>query len=298
MRGGTNVDSITHLLLGHVMGALTKGHTPAAQTGAYWGALVGNSLPDIDVPIGFLLGRGWGLHRTFTHTAPGIIGLSMVTAAIITWLIPGSSIGLTLVWLLAGSVVHIFLDCLNLFGTRPFSPWSDRVIAVGVLFILDPVIVIGLSAATLIHALGWLKVPGLWTIYLLMWLYIGARWFIKLRIERRLHIPGTIQSVVAPWFATWRYFRQSESIVEYGRVRSFGAMLESIETVVPAQGLAVDVSRTVPAVAGFLRRARFPFAEVRQHENHVHVLWQDLFMRMRGGRSGVEVVLDQNLQLL
>ncbi len=289
------MDSLTHLAMGHAMGVFASGSTPAVQAGAYWGALVGNSLPDIDVPLGYLLGKGWGLHRKFTHTAPGIVVLSLAATGIITVAIPGSSPLQTLVWTLAGCVVHVLLDCHNLFGVRPLWPLSERRVGFGVLFILDPIILATLGLGGAAHLAGWVPAAVLRGLYVGVWGYISLRWWQFMTLKRRLKGPGTAQVSLIPWLLSWRYVRQTEAGLEYGKVEPLTGRALPVETIQPARGPEVEASRRDPRVEAFLRHARYPFAQVERVGERYRVVWHDLYLRIRGVSSGIEIVLNQNL---
>lgn len=287
------MDSLTHLVLGHAMGALAKGATPAIRSAAYWGAFVGNSLPDIDVPVGYLFGRGWGFHRKFTHTIPGMLGLSLAAAAIITLSIPGSSFGLTLAWTLAGTLLHVLLDCHNLFGVRPLWPFSNKHLGWGVLFILDPLILISFGLGDVAHLVGWIQRPVLLALFGANAIYIAARWWAWLHLSRRLIEPGVSHVTLAPHFLLWRYLREKGANLEYGEVRLMTGRLTTLESVQPARGPIVDASALDPEVKAFLGRARYPFAQVEAIGQRYRVIWQDLFTRLRGQRGGLEVWVDR-----
>lgn len=292
------MDSLTHIVLGHAMGIFAQSATPAAQTAAYWGAFVGNSLPDIDVPVGTLLGRGWALHRKFTHTIPGMLLLPALATGVITLVVPGSSPWLTYAWTLAGVMLHVFLDCLNSFGTRPLKPFSNRFFGYGVLFIMDPVILVVLGVGDLVHLAGWLPRVGLQVLTVAMAVYVAARWVALARLSRSLAhstAPAEARLVVTAFLAGWRFFRERQGLLEYGSVDFLGLHPRTIETVVPATGPAVEASRQVPAIARFLERARFPFARVEERDGLYRVEWQDLFLRMRGKPPTIEVFLDADL---
>ena len=273
--------------MGHAMGMFAKGPTAATATAAYWGAFVGNSLPDIDVTVGHLLGMGWSLHRKFTHTIPGVLLLSALAAGVITWAIPGSDPLLTFGWTLLGAVVHVFMDCLNLFGTRPLWPFSNRVFGLGVVFLLDPVILATLGLGSVAQLAGWMPAGMLRWLYMAIWVYLALRWLVLSRLRARL--PG---GTFSPWFLGWRFFRQAEGRLELGKAGPLGRRLIVLETVESARGPAVDASRQIPAVAAFLQRARFPVARLEQKAGRYRVTWEDVFMRLRGRRQGLEVWLD------
>lgn len=288
------MDSLTHLAMGHAMGLFAAGATPAARTAAYWGAFVGNSLPDIDVPVGHLLGKGWSLHRKFTHTIPGMLVLPALAAGLITLLVPGSSPLLTYAWTFAGVIVHVFVDCLNTFGTRPFQPFSDRFFGYGVLFIMDPVILGVLGLGDLAQLAGWISPAVMKTLYIAMWVYVVARWLMLPRLQVRVREPGVSRYTVTAWLTGWRFLREREGRLELGRVSALGRRTVVLEAVEPARGPAVEASRQVPAVASFLQRARYPFARIDQQGDLYRVEWDDLAGRMRGRpQNALTVLLDQ-----
>lgn len=291
------MDSLTHVVLGHAMGIFAQSASPAVQTAAYWGAFVGNSLPDIDVPVGTLLGRGWSFHRKFTHTIPGMLLLPALATGVITWAVPGSSPWVTYAWTLAGVLLHVFLDCLNSFGTRPLKPFSSRFFGYGVLFILDPVILAVLGLGDLAHLAGWLPRAGLQTLTVAMGIYVAARWFTLARLRGSLARAQT-RLVVTAFLAGWRFFREHEGRLEYGSADFLGLSPRVVESIEPATGPAVEASRQVPAIARFLERARFPFARLEERDGLYRVEWQDLFLRMRGKPPTLEVCFDQHLNLI
>ncbi|HYF81009.1 MAG TPA: metal-dependent hydrolase [Symbiobacteriaceae bacterium] len=294
------MDSLTHVVLGHAMGIFAQSANPAVQTAAYWGAFVGNSLPDIDVPVGTLLGRGWAFHRKFTHTIPGMLLLPALATGVITWAVPGSSPWFTYAWTLAGVMLHVFLDCLNSFGTRPFKPFSNRFFGYGVLFILDPVILAVLGLGDLAHLAGWLPRAGLQGLTIAMAVYVAARWAALARLRGKLNHgePRQTRLMVTAFLAGWRFFRERQGRLEYGSADFLGLNARVIETIEPAAGPAVEASRQVPQIARFLERARFPFARLEERDGQYRVEWEDLFQRMRGKPPTLAVCLDQNFNLI
>lgn len=294
------MDSLTHLAMGHAMGVFAAGATPAATKAAYWGALIGNSLPDIDVWVGHLIGKGWSLHRKFTHTVGGMLLLSALCAGTLTLTIPGSSPFLTLGWTLAGVVVHVFTDCLNTFGTRPFMPFSGRVLGFGVLFLLDPFILGTLGLGSMADLAGWVPAAVLKWLYLLTWVYIALRWLWMGRVKARVSgAPGVRNAMVTAWLLGWRFLRECEGRLELGGLDMLGRRETILQAVEPAGGPAVEASRRAPAVAAFLQRARYPYARLEQKEGYWHVAWDDLANRLRrGAPQPLLVILDDGLQVV
>lgn len=277
------MDSLTHLVMGHTLGLAAAGAAAPAGTGAaaaaYWGALVGNSLPDVDVPAGYLMGRGWAFHRKYTHTVPGVLLLSAAAAGAIALLVPGALFGGALAWALAGCGVHVLLDCHNRWGTRALWPFTDRRLGWGVLFILDPFILavhmgaaVGGTAAW--GALAWAVTAA----------YIGLRWLVRLHAARRL---GGAQ--VMPYLAGWRYILETPEQVEFGRVGALRGRPYPEARLRKDRHPAVAASRAAPEVAAFLARAGYPVAQAEPAPGGWRVLWTDLYGRWRVPGARLEV---------
>lgn len=273
------MDSMTHLLVGHAMGAVAASTATPYGAALYWAALIGNSLPDIDVPISLILRRDVKLHRTVTHTIPGAIALAAITAIGINWVIPGAPFGLIFGWAMLGLAAHIGMDCLNLFGARPFWPLNGRSVEMGVLHILDPVLVVLLGLPALGAALGMASPSLLALSFFLMWPYIAYRIFTARKLERLLRAEGPSRVRIIPGFASWRYLFETDSGIEFGYWLKGKRQIK--ETYTKLQSPLIRASLANPQVAAFLASAEYPYARV-QGENETHeVVWADALRQMR-----------------
>ena len=149
------MEPITHALSGAVIGYALPGKRrwwlPA------WAALVAAS-PDMDVfftrtPLQYI-----EYHRGITHSFVGGLGLALLLA-LIPWLMnrwrvpkvpddsPPFGWPLPLAWLTAYLLIlhHIFLDCMNSYGTQVFLPFSDYRVRLNALFIVDPLLLLPLA---------------------------------------------------------------------------------------------------------------------------------------------------------
>lgn len=269
------MDSLTHLMVGHAMGALATTVLPAAGPPVYWAALVGNSLPDLDVPVSLLLRRGVKLHRTFTHTLPGAALLSAVSALVLGRIFPEADLALLFAWTLLGCLVHLALDCLNLFGVRPFWPIVDRPVELGVLHITDPLLLFLLSAPSMGACLSWFS-PGMASLgFLAIWPYVGYRLRVARRLLRRLRAEGSLRARVVPWFSGWRYIFETDRAVEFG-LWSRGRRVP-LHTFPKHRDPRIDATRSDPRVARFLQSAEYPVALLQGDA----VVWIDALRRLR-----------------
>lgn len=207
------MDTLTHLILGHTMGGAAAG--AGAGAAAYWGALVGNSLPDIDVPIGYALRRGWAFHRKHTHTLPGILVLSALATGAISLAFPGAPALVTFGWTLLGAAVHVAFDCLNVWGARILWPYSDRRFGFAILFIIDPYILAmhGLAALAAPRGAPWAMASA----WIATVVYIALR--LALWMAARRALPSGARQTLVPLFGRlnrWRYVVETEDAIEKG----------------------------------------------------------------------------------
>jgi len=132
------VDNITHSLFGWTLARAGLGRRAPYATATL---ILASNAPDIDIVAGLRSGVDYlAVHRGPTHGPLGVIGLGVVTAAIISaWArlrSRGGRVGIddrttghfTRWWVLAmiGIVCHVLMDLPTSYGTRLLSPfvWS------------------------------------------------------------------------------------------------------------------------------------------------------------------------------
>lgn len=279
------MDSLTHILMGHAMGSLASSVSPTAGAAVYWAALIGNSLPDIDVPVSILLRRGIQLHRTYTHTIPGVAILSLVTALVLERYFPGTNLLQLFGWTMLGSLVHVAVDCLNLFGAKPFWPLNGQAVELGVLHILDPWLILLLGAPVLGSYLHWSS-PALTAFaFIAIWPYIVYRLATARKLLHQLKADGSVRARVVPWYAGWRYIYETDQAVEFGRLR--GGRRVALETFVKQEDPRIEASLNDPRVHHFLRSAEYPIAMVQDDA----VVWIDCVRRLRADFQPLRIPL-------
>lgn len=273
------MDSLTHLLVGHAMGAAASSVAHPYGSAVYWAVLVGNSLPDIDVPVSILLGRGIKLHRTITHTIPGTVILSGLAALVMSIFLPEAPFGILFGWTLLGCLAHMALDCLNLFGARPFWPLSARAIEVGVLHILDPFLLGLLGTASLAVAFHLAPQHVLSWAFVLMWPYVAYRISTARRLYWKLRAAGSHRARIIPWFTSWRYVFETQGAIEFGHwIRG---KRQAVRTYFKQEHPMIQASLADPKVAAFLASAEYPYALVEEDADGPSVIWGDALRQMR-----------------
>jgi inner membrane protein len=280
------VDTLTHLLVGHAMGAAASAAAGPVGVAVYWGAVIGNSLPDIDVPISLLIRHDVKMHRTFTHTLPGALLLSVIGAAVVHLLAPDASFGVAYSWTLLGCLVHMALDCLNLWGARALWPLTGHSLNVGVLHIIDPAMILLLGLPTITTALNLTSHRTLSVAFLLIWPYIGWRIWSAHRLYHRFRAGGLQRVRIIPWYTAWRYVQETDDQIEYGQV--IGGHRHLLERFAKDDSPLVRATLTNPIVAAFLDSAEYPYAEVTANE----VIWGDAVRRLRADFRPVHIPID------
>ena len=148
------MDNLTHSLFG-----LTLARTPLgrASRGATAALVIASNVPDIDI-VATARGSASYLrwHRGPTHGLLGVLGLGILTAAIV-WLAarfregkrddPPLSFPMLVVVSMIGIVLHILMDLPTSYGTRILSPFDWHWFAVDWLPIIDIYLLVVLIAA-------------------------------------------------------------------------------------------------------------------------------------------------------
>lgn len=284
------MDSLTHLLVGHAMGAAASGMASPHGAAAYWAVLIGNSLPDIDVPVSLILRRNITLHRTVTHTLPGAAALSALVAAGLCLLIPGTPFALAFLWTLLGSLAHMGMDCLNLFGARALWPLSQRSLEYGILHILDPVLLVGLGAATIAVKVGLASTALLTLAFFSIWPYVLYRAATARRLYQRLKALGSRRARIIPWFTSWKYVFETAHGIEFGHWR--GHRRHVVRTYPKSDSPLIRASLKHPQVAAFLAAADYPYALVEEDDQGPAVVWGDALRQMRADFQPLRVRVD------
>jgi inner membrane protein len=171
------MDNLTHSVVGLGIGALIdRGLAPEANSLAARtrqrmlltiGCLASN-FPDLDLVLTPLLGKPLGYllhHRGHTHTLLAAAGEAALLLALVWLLWPAARHVLrasaaartgAVAAAVAGLLLHLGMDSLNVYGTHPFWPFDDRWIYGDLVFIVEPVfwIAFGVPLAALVPNKG------------------------------------------------------------------------------------------------------------------------------------------------
>lgn len=149
------MDSLTQITLGAAVGEAVAGREGRAKA-PLWGAFLG-TLPDLDVLANPFLTEAQALlfHRGPSHS----LLFAFVLAPLVGWGLSrlhedGPSWRRWAVMVGAVLLTHIGLDCLTVYGTQIFWPFSRTPVLFGTVFIIDPLYTVPLAAG-LLTALWW-----------------------------------------------------------------------------------------------------------------------------------------------
>jgi inner membrane protein len=149
------LEPITHFLTGACLGRTGLNRTTALAT---FTTTLAAEAPDLDV-----LGNfkdpvfGFAHHRGFTHSFVGLFFVCSLVLGLVylRWRLPGRKLnnrelpprwGLLFIYAYVAGLTHILLDFTNNYGVRPFWPFSERWYSWDIVFIVEPAILVFLSA--------------------------------------------------------------------------------------------------------------------------------------------------------
>jgi inner membrane protein len=145
------LDSVTQFALGAAVGVAAMRHRTVPWKAAVWGGLLG-TLPDLDalIPQGNAI-LDMTRHRAESHSLFYLSLLSPLLAGIAARL-DGGRRSWPRWWLATwlALVTHPLLDLMTVYGTRLLLPFSATPLAVGSIFIIDPLYTLPLLAGLLL----------------------------------------------------------------------------------------------------------------------------------------------------
>lgn len=134
------MDTVSHLLLGGAIGQLTLGRR-AGNAAVGWGAAIA-LIPDIDVPIGAMLGDAAALtfHRGITHSLLFVTLLAPLLGMLLARLHRSRDVSWQrwawMSWLVLLS--HLVIDLFTSYGIQLLLPFSDHAFALASISVIDP----------------------------------------------------------------------------------------------------------------------------------------------------------------
>jgi len=158
----SNLEPITHFLTGACIGRAGLNRKTALATAT---VTLAAEAPDVDV-LGEVKGRVFGFahHRGFTHSFLGLILTSALVVGLIylIWRLRGRKLkdpklpprwGLLFLFAYLAGLSHILLDFTNNYGVRPFWPFFEKWYSWDIVFIVEPIMLLLLTAGLVLPSL-------------------------------------------------------------------------------------------------------------------------------------------------
>lgn len=275
------MDNLTHTLTGLALARLgfDKRVNGAAPT-----LVIASNLPDIDIVSGF-----WGRvaylehHRAISHAFPASPLLALGLALVLTFW-PRSQRRFLPTFLLAwlGVCLHIVWDLWTAYGTRALLPFDATWYSWDWMFIIDPVFMAGLAAASFgLPRFGNASVTR--SAFALGIAYIGVRAGAhSLAQSQAESLAGSeftlVRALPDPLLINkWRFLARSDDSFATGYVEAIGTSRSKVVFPrTPPSGVVRSIAKDSRAARVFLDFSPFARLETRYEGHQTVIVWRDL----------------------
>ena len=205
------MDTGTHVVMGFAIGGLATldpvvGGSPQMTQAVLIGALVGSQAPDFDTVLKLKNNAVYiRNHRGVTHSVPFWFIWAALITLVLQGIIPDVNPFHLFIWTFFAVFLHVFVDIFNAYGTKAFSPFYPKWLALGVINILDPLIFLTHIGAIILWNIGFH--PGYTFLTLYVFLIVYYIW--RIRAQRKVYLemesrhPDATHIFTSPTFK-WR----------------------------------------------------------------------------------------------
>ena len=298
------MDNLTHTLTGV---ALSRMGLDRRVSGATLTLALSSNLPDLDVASAF-----WGNvsylehHRGISHAFPLSPVLAMALAVVLAaW--PRSTRRFLPTFLLAwlGVSLHIVWDLWTSYGTRALLPFDSTWYAWDWMFIVDPILLALLAAASFSRR----SAPSQSPPRLAAALALG---YLLIRAVAHTQALAQAESLAGPeftvvralpdpvWLNRWRLLASSREAFVTGYVPAIGASRSRVAFPrTPSDAMIESVALESRAARVFLDFSAFPRLQTRKENDLTVIVWRDLrFADRRANGFFCEVKVDSALNIV
>ncbi len=156
------MDTLSHALLGAAIGQMGPGRRVGNRALAAGAAIA--LVPDIDVPLGYLMGDAAALtfHRGITHSIIFVLCMGPLIGVLLhrLWSDHGVSRRGWMLFATAVLISHLVLDTFTSYGIQLLLPFSDHSFAIASISVIDPVYTLPLLATMVV--VPWLARQNRW----------------------------------------------------------------------------------------------------------------------------------------
>ncbi|MCE7792240.1 metal-dependent hydrolase [Salipaludibacillus sp. CUR1] len=304
------MDTGTHVVMGIAIGGLATldpvvSGSPQMTQAAMVGILIGSQAPDFDTVLKLRNNASYiRHHRGVTHSIPFWFIWPTLITLFLYWLMPGLNLMHLWAWVFFAVFIHVFVDIFNAYGTKAFSPFYPKWLALGVINIFDPFIFIAHIAAITLWRFG--TDPG-WT-FLVMYLIIAGYYVWRIHAQRQVYLkvrgyhPDATHIFTSPTFKwnLWHVVVRTNSKMYVAQSRK--GKINYFETY-PFEPIpddpVINAARKDKNLSSFLSFSPAYRWAVSIEEHGYSVKFVDLRYRSKGYYPFVAIVrLDEDLNLL
>ncbi|ADI00235.1 metal-dependent hydrolase [Salisediminibacterium selenitireducens] len=184
------MDTGTHVVMGFAVGGLATldpvvGGSPEMTQAVLIGALIGSQAPDFDTVLKLKNNAVYiRNHRGVTHSVPFWFIWAALITIFIDSIIPNVNPFHLFLWTFFAVFLHVFVDIFNAYGTKAFSPFYPKWLALGVINILDPLIFLTHIVAIIMWNMGF--DPGY--TFLTLYVFLTVYYIWRIRAQRRVYL--------------------------------------------------------------------------------------------------------------
>lgn len=289
-KGGMSMDTGSHIIIGLGLAALAQldpvvAENPVLSQAVLAGTILGSNAPDFDYLLK-LKGKGFYKrhHRGWSHSIVILPFLALTLSSILYLSFTPSGFTHLFFWTLLATLLHVFFDLFNVYGTQALRPFTTKWISFDSIPLTDTYILL-LHAAGFVSLLFYEAGTVFAVIYSLMFLYIGFRTFYSFLIKRTLsmYFQKAIEIKLIPQQPISKWIVLIETENDY----LFGVYVRkefTVDYVLPKQidfpNVVVD-SLESQTIRDFILSTKYAFPHVQKRKNGYFVLWKDLRFRRR-----------------
>ncbi|PYZ92412.1 hypothetical protein CR194_16420 [Salipaludibacillus keqinensis] len=183
------MDTGTHVVMGIAIGGLATldpvvAGNPEMTQAAMIGVLIGSQAPDFDTVLKLRNNATYiRNHRGVTHSIPFWFIWPTLITLFLYLIMPNLNLYHLWAWTFFAVFIHVFVDIFNAYGTKAFSPFYPKWLALGIINIFDPFIFLAHIVAITFWRFGYN--PG-WT-FLWMFGVIILYYLWRISVQRKVY---------------------------------------------------------------------------------------------------------------
>ncbi|TNJ61887.1 metal-dependent hydrolase [Paenibacillus hemerocallicola] len=304
------MDTGSHLTMGLTLAGLAYldpavAHNPDLAQAVLIGTIVGSNAPDFDSVFRL---RGFSFyiryHRGITHSIPALFIWPALLSSLLYFAYPSAGGWLHLyLWSFIATVLHVFLDLLNVYGVQCMRPVHKKWLHLDILTIFEPFLfVVHAFGLVLWLAMGYDPAAVFSWVYALSFGYIGLRaghhCILLRQVKRFMGVEGIYHVLPDVIGYKWSFVVETESSFYTGKI-VFGDITVEQQYAKQEKNEVVQATMATDGVRAFLAFAQRVHVSWTERLDGYEVVWSEVrFWYDRKLPFGVVVRLNRDLQVV